>query len=371
MININNVSKLKSLLSDIFYIGLNMSYSYEYIEERICSSSFIKSLEDNNDDSFLYNANSISIAQEIYPRLEKYEIQDLINNTNPLSLWLGEVYFGLFFKYHKSFPFIFLYMPLSLGIYSFDAYHEMDFSQFYSFFKELTNKDTIIEKLLKKNDFNYEQLSVLSGIKKSTLVNYSRNNENIYNAKYETLYTLSKLFNVNINVFAKDIFNEPVAYMYKYNKEDPVFRSALGLLFCKYYDKEIRNTDFDYDPKNNIYKEHHNPSFQLKVIWTEYKEGQGLTFPNQNENIIKAIDEYIKSLPKETDINKHNLVVFEFDGLTESIDYFLSLKNRGFNNIFIINQRYFFQINKNIYRYKIIDNRVNEFLIQRARVIQK
>ena len=367
MVNINSIDKLSALLANLFFIGMRKSYSYDYIEERIDSSSFVRSLEDNNDDSFLYLAKTSDIVLEFFPHLDKEEIDNLLLNNNAMSLWLGDIYIRLFFRFHKSFSFLFLYMPLSLATYSFDVYHEMDFSNFYLFFEELINKKTIIEMLMNKDKLSYEQLSILTGIKRATLMNYSRSNEPIYNTKYEYLFLLSKVFNVNVNIFAKDIYNEPSSDMYRYNKEDPIFRSKLGLLFCKYYDKAIRDTEYSFDSNNNIYI---SSSSSLKVIWTNYKEGQGLVFSNNNDNIITIIDNYLNNISSKDNIANLNLVVFEFDGMSESINYYLKLSNRGLNNIFIINQQYFFQINKSFHKTRTIDNRVNEFLIQRARLLK-
>lgn len=363
MINVNNIDKLKTLFANIFFYGISHSYSYDYIEKNLCNASFIHALEEQNDDSFLYRNTSYAI-QEIYPEVTIEEINQTIVENNSLCLWLGEAYVRLFFAFNKSLSYIFLYFPLSLGIHSFDVYHEMDFHQLYSFFEELSEQETIVSKLLKKREMNKEQLSVLSGIKKNTLLNYTRSNENIYKASYDHLFLLGKILKTNTNIFARRIYSVPTSSMYRYNKEDKVYRLKLGLLFAKYYSREIRDIDYSYDTQKKMYI---GKDSYFDVTWTDYKEGLGLTTTSENKNIQDKVNQYLNEHPG-IDRTKLNLVVFEFDGMSESIDYYLQLNHLGLKNIIIINPLYFFQINSKIHRTQNISDEVNEFLMQRASV---
>lgn len=366
MISVNNIDKIKILFARIFFYGLSKDYSYEYIEKKICDSFFVRMLEEHNDDSFIYNSNIFKVIDDIYLVSSSNVIKEDTLSMNSLCLWLGEAYVRLFFKFAKSFSFIFLYFPLSTTIQAFNIYHEMDFVQLYDLFEELINKETILNKLLKKRSISKEQLSILSGINKNTISNYSRSNDNIYFSNYHNLFIISKILDVNINVFASNIMNKPSESMYLYNKEDEEYRRKLGLLFAEYYIKEIRDAHYIYDTVNGIYK---SGDFYLKVLWTKYQKGLNFVNTNQNMDIRNVITEYLKN--NNVDVSKLSLIIFEFNDMNESIDRYLSLNEFGLKNIFIINQQYFFQINNHLSRTRNITSTVNEYLMQRASLIAK
>ena len=97
MISVNNIDKIKNLLSQMFFYGLTYHYSYEYIEERVCSSSFVEMLEKYNDDSFVYSSGAYKATMEIFSLKSEQLLAESINSTNALCLWLGEAYTRLFF----------------------------------------------------------------------------------------------------------------------------------------------------------------------------------------------------------------------------------------------------------------------------------
>lgn len=360
MINVNDIDKIKALFSAIFFFGLSHDYSPEFIEKQIVNASFVASLETRNDSSFLYRQTLLSSLREVYP-LSNEELEESIRNTNALCLWLGEAYVRLFFAFHKSFAFLFLYFPLSLGIRSFHVYHEMDFGQLCSYFQQRTEEKTLIDLLLTKANLNYEQLSLLSGIKKATLLNYSRNNDSLFAASHHNVFLLSKVFDVPMNAFVKNIWNYPNQSMFRYNKEDPAYRSKLGLLYAQYYDKETRESPYLYDVKKSVFA---SKGSLFKVLWSEPQAGMA-TASKENPNIKKAILKEL-ALGIEADKSQLSLAVFEYGKESDSIAPYLPLRELGLKNVFIINARYFFQINANESKTRQIEDRVNEFLTQRA-----
>ena len=241
MIKINDINKLSNLLSIILYYGFKNNYSYGVIERRIVKSSFIRCLE-NNDESFLYQYDELDILKMIYSN-------DLIDNfniyeTNAISLYLGEMYIKLFYRFHKSFEYIFLYMGLDKATKGFEVYHTMDDSEFYSYFNKECHKESILKMLLNKNQLSLVELSILTGIKIKTLENYSYLNEYIYNGKMEHIYKISNILDVNVSIFMRNIDNYIDTSSYDFDKYNVNYRLYYALNILSYFYKHIRNDNY-------------------------------------------------------------------------------------------------------------------------------
>lgn len=136
MINVNHLDLLTSLFSSIFYYGLKEGYSSTSIQERILNSKYIDELEKGND-FFLLEKSETFVIESIYER--KIEEEALFANTS-LSLWLAEIYIALFFKFNKSFSYLFLYLRLKEAINLYPIYHELDISELIEYFKNQSEK---------------------------------------------------------------------------------------------------------------------------------------------------------------------------------------------------------------------------------------
>lgn len=235
MININDINKISDYLSSIFFYGFSRRYSNISIEERLLSSDIIKDLE-SGDTDFLYNQNIENIIQQIYEVNE--EIDTL--STNAVSLWLGEAYTKLFFTFSKSFSYIFLYFPLETAINAFELYHEMGFSQVFDYFLDLTKSKTILSTLLKKRDISARELSILTSIKYNTIIGYTRNDENIYNAKYENIYLISYVLKVNPNIFLRRINLFTIGFFGSSDNKDYYFHYSLFV--ASFFDRTIKDS---------------------------------------------------------------------------------------------------------------------------------
>ena len=242
MININDLNRINHLFSAIFSYSVFYSYSYSYLEKQIANNFFIASLE-SGDASFLNNYAYDQIIDSIF---NKEITADLINESNSLTNWLGEIYPYLSFRLNKSFSYIFLYLPIAEAIELFDVYHEMDISQLVKYFNSLTEKKTILSLLLKKRNMTAYELSVLTNIKYNTIINYTRNNNQIYEAKYETIYRLSNVLKVPANTFVRNINNYTNSNAYSFDKNNIKYRTYLAYYLSSYFSKDIRHNDYQY-----------------------------------------------------------------------------------------------------------------------------
>ena len=354
MITINDTYKISELISSIIFYGLVRGYSYSSIEERMMRSEVIRDLE-NGDSSFLYKTNIEEIVQKMYALPEEVLF---LGESNSLSMWLGDIYTKLFFKKNKSFSYLFLYYPLNKAIDDYDIYHEMDINQLIKHFSEIEKENTIISLLLKKRGLKVRELSALADVNINTIVSYTRDNENVYNAKYQTIYEMSNILNINPNIFIKRINNFTNSEMYAFDKTNPIYRLYLAYYLASYFDKEIAETKYDQVDNNLV-----NSDSVFSAIWTSPTIG-GLYTPNKNEEISKLVKEYKAN---HKDNKKTTLVIFEFNQISDNLDSFLDLINEGFYKIIIINQCYYFSLSKNKKIRKEILDFVNEASIRKAK----
>ena len=120
MINYSNLYRLYDLLGEIIFYGFHHHFSSEYIEESIISSIVFKDYLDKGNDSFINNLSQ----KEVFQRTYGIDIEDDdFHKLNTISMWLGEAYLRLYFKYHKSMSFIFMYFTLDKMTNLFGVYH--------------------------------------------------------------------------------------------------------------------------------------------------------------------------------------------------------------------------------------------------------
>lgn len=354
MINVNDLYEISSLLSDIFFYGLAYDYSSSSIEERIVKSEIAKCLEEG-DSSLLFQKNPEEIVQDVY-RLPEEVL--FVAESNSLGEWLGEMYTKLFFKKNKSFSYLFLYLPLEEAINLFDLYHEMDGNQLLKRFEELEKKNTILSLLLKKKRIKIRELSALTNINVDTIISYTRSNSHIYNAKYQNIYSISSVLKINPNIFVERINNYTNSEMYSFDKTSPLYRLYLAYFLASYFDGDIAKTKYQLVDNTLVSK-----NDVLAVVWTE-PIGGPLHSTNKNDEVLKAANEYKNS---HKDISNTVLVIFEFNQISDEIDYYLPLKEYGFKKVLIINQMYFFSISSDRHLRREITDTINEASIRNAK----
>lgn len=204
--NLNNyIASIAQLISGSIYLSSRI----ETVEERLLKSEIIKDLEDN-DESFL-NVPLETIFMNTFNIEPPLKVFGLFNSC---FYWVSEAYLRLFFRYKKSFSYLFLLLPLKKCIELFELYHQMDFKEMYKLFERLMNENKILPLLIKKNVLTMKTLSKLSNINYYSIDSYCRNDNKLFNASYKNLLSLSKTLNVNINIFLEklDIKNLELYY---------------------------------------------------------------------------------------------------------------------------------------------------------------
>ena len=347
-------------MANIISYGLVKEYSLEVIEDRISFSDMFRRLE-NSDSSFL---NERTMHQEIGLIYSRDIDVDLYENKTSIAYWLGEAYIRLFFKFHKSIFYIFLYFPLEDMINAYHLYHEMDWSELYSFFKEKTESKTLLTMLIKKRGLSVNKLSTLTGISINTIQYYCSNDNHLFEAKYAYIDQIALALKVNSNLFLKEIHNYTNSSEYDFDRTNPFYRSYLGLNYVSYYSLEIKNRNYKLDKANNVFI---SGNKYLKVLWTKSEKLIEST-ERLNEQIAKLINNYSKVVSQK---NRSNtiLVVFEFNKTSKNIKPYLSQMKYGYEKIFIVNQELIMCIYNDYWVSYLTDSVVNGLIEQAKKEI--
>ena len=346
-------------MSTIVHYGLEKAYSLSFMEEHIGSCSFVRDLEERSDSSFLNRITSTQIVEEIYGKdIDKA----VLNNRSDISIWVGEAYIRLFFKYHKSFAYLFLYFPIDEMLNRYTIYHEMDWTQLYELFKEKTSKKTLLKSLIEKRNISVNKLSVISNISQATLQYYCESDERLYLASFKHINALSFALNINSNIFLESIHNYTNSAAYSFDKTRQDYRSYLGLNFASYFSQEINSMRFEYDSDKNIFE---GKGMYLKVLWTASKPIINID-SSYNPSIETILGKYSTKIPTEQRCH-YIVVVFEYDHISTTAKAYEALISKfGFKRIIIINQEYYISINNKVLTFEISDY-LNMQMIEKAK----
>ncbi|MCQ3035329.1 MAG: hypothetical protein MJ248_03840 [Bacilli bacterium] len=344
MINVNDINSISLLLSSTFFYGFDRQISEDVIEARIINNKYIGYLE-NGDSSFLIYTKQETIIESIFERNIDPEV---ILKTNPLSLWLGDIYTKLFFTFNKSFSFLFLYLPIKKAIELFSVYHEMDNSQLIDLFEKMVKAKTVISLLLEREQLTIGELSSLTGVNYNTIVSYTRDNEFIYNAKLDSIYKISQVLDVNINLFVRKINNLTNSSFYEFDKTNYRYRLYLAFYLASYIDKELRNSSFELNDEKL-----RDAKNVFDVLWTD----------SNNEDVLLLAQEY----KKNKDVTNTILSIFDYKKTVskESLDRFETL---GYKKIFIISATNIYKITKDSKVSKEITSTINDSMIRQAKL---
>ena len=187
------------LLERVLSFAHQNLYSFGYVESRIVNNDFFKSLE-KSDEGYSPIITDNELIKELFPD-SKMNLEDV-----PLynqCLWAAESYLKIQEETSLTFEAIFLYIPLDEMYNYFPIYHEMDFSQIVSRFKELYLLDSVLQKLIDRSGFTICDISNKTNINKDTLYSLKDRRRDIKNASVLLVSTLANLFKVRVETIAE------------------------------------------------------------------------------------------------------------------------------------------------------------------------
>ena len=342
MICYSNLDQLYDLLAEIFFFGFNQGFSSTFIEERISNSQIFQHYLDRGDDSFLDNLGQKEILSSIYP----IDINDSdLHHLNTICMWLGEAYLRLYFKYHRSMSFLFLYLSLDKMSQLFSVYHEMDWTQLYQYFEALIDSKSMLSLLLKNRKMTAYQLSALSGISYQTIKNYTRSNRNIYNASFANISKLSSILDVDIHMFDEQLPNVVDGSFLDLEIKDMVYLTHYGYHIVSYFDEDIGKGNYAFDAELGMLTDN---SHYIKAIVS-------------SEANNKAIQLAIENFLLECNVFLLNVTIIIFID-DEMNDFELNLT--GFEKAFIITPQSLVILHQDTYRIKPIPTYLHDAAIR-------
>ncbi len=232
-------------LGAIFTYGLNKSYSFKAIEEKVVATYFIDRLENNEYD----------IESKIEEIVEE-TFNTKLNETVDISfkgLFIAESYFKLFLFFNRSFEYLFLYWPLEEFVNKYSLYHEMDFSNLRKDFDLKRQQTSLLKKLCLERNIKLSEISKLTGLNINTLKRYNESDKYLNAASYEAIHRLSSLFKVKENIFSANLNVYLDQSIYLSDKSNDDYRNYLGLYYANYFDSRINEKEATYDKKNNCF----------------------------------------------------------------------------------------------------------------------
>ena len=197
----NNKDKFTEYISQIFSLCVETKIHFDVITDAIAKSTFIKNIE-SGDYSYINNKTYYEIFIEIFDK--EYTTNNNYMNYND-AYWCGYAYSKLFYKYRKSFSYIFLKISLENMMNMYKTYHEMDISQLYEKFEIEMGKDSVLRLLLKKHSMSGAELSRRTGLSIGTINNLKKDDRNLYNATFNTVYSIALVLDEPGNMFLEKI----------------------------------------------------------------------------------------------------------------------------------------------------------------------
>ena len=357
MIQANKIYRLYDILSYLIFYGINNKYPFLIIEEKLCKSEFIKSLENNNASIYLYRHNLQDIFKDVYG--EDITIND-ITKTNPISMWVSEAYIRLFYKFHKTFHYLFLVIHLDKAISLFNVYHEMDYEQLYELFTKLQSNFKLLNALIDEKNITIRQLSLLSSISEHTLYNYSKNNNKLYSASFNNIVSIANILNIDSNIFIEKLDNQEDYSIYSFDKTNITYRSYLAIYYLDYY-YGINSNKYTFDINQSAFS---NNSEFIKILFLESND----SYIRISNDINPDIEPLVKKYKEEIGSENNKLVIFEWNQISKNDKAYKLLSKYGFEDIYIINQENIIRINaKGKTSIKHIQEFVSNYLIIKSR----
>lgn len=337
MIEASYYSYIEEALAYLLEYGLSNRYSFGAIEEIIVKSSLISGLEDNDFNASLIPEDYVAQAYGV----EKVGRLDLSYET----LFYAQGYLDLFFRFRKSFGYLFLYLPLEYFVEHYDAFHEMDISKLEDHFMEATKKTPLLKKLLESRDIKLTELSILCDINIHSLHKYVQKDEHLYKASFATIYALYKALRVSPNIFVPNLYVFLDNGAFRFDQEDVAYRNRLGLLFAAYFDPCIQKDHYQYDAKNGCILTRKG-KLNIKVLIEDYS--------SYDLETLKAAGD------KDT-----YLILYDYSFGDHNWDELKPLGDLGYAEVFLIGQEYVYILGKK--RKKFISATVYQMLVAQAK----
>lgn len=203
MVDYQYKQRFTDYLGRIISIAVKRKIVFQVITQKLSDSDLLKEIE-NGDYFLILNYTPEELFSKIFDMDPVVETSYFKYDD---AYWCGYIYANIFYRYDKNFPYIFLILPLEELLDMYPLYHEMDISSLFNYYDELEKKETLLSRLLKYRQIKATKLSILTGISFETIKYYKKNNQNIYNANFNTIKKIAIVLNIDDRIFLENNFH--------------------------------------------------------------------------------------------------------------------------------------------------------------------
>lgn len=195
------MDKYIDIIARLYSLAIDFKMNPDAISERIIKSEIIRDIERRNYCD-LDNNTFRSISYFLFPEINAQD--DYLFNYDR-GYWCGYVYMSLFYELKKPISYIILKLPLKELMEMYDVYHEMDISFLFEYFKEIENRNTIIEIILDRYNLSVTKLSKESNVPLRTIKNFKKDDENLYKGTFLNVHRIALALDLPDNLFLKTL----------------------------------------------------------------------------------------------------------------------------------------------------------------------
>lgn len=193
----SDIKHIQELFGRLFVIAVQNKINFFSFTTMLAKSEFVSKIEQNHYDDYFNKPLEDIFFHITHNRIKVEESYGIYND----AYWCGISYFNLYLKTHKPLSYIFLKLPLATLIDVYAIFHEMDFSSLLDYFQKKEKEKTILRLLCEQNKCSLTKLSVITGIKATTLAKYNASDEALYRGSFQNIIKIARYFDVTVNMF--------------------------------------------------------------------------------------------------------------------------------------------------------------------------
>lgn len=192
-------SKYKDKFGVLFSMLHEVGFRDEIITKAVLEHPFFSCFEEDKSEVFLKTSIETIIA-DVFRKKDAY-----LDYALPFVAeyyWAGQMYFVLLKKAAIPLERSLLIYPLNTMVERFNPYHEMHEDELIKRYLLDEERIGVFHSLKHLRNLSIRELSILTGIKETTLISYNKN-KFLWNASFQKISLLADVFRVRMATFKK------------------------------------------------------------------------------------------------------------------------------------------------------------------------
>lgn len=192
-----DTKQVKETFARLFVLAVQNKINFQAFTSNLEKSELASKIE-NEQFSDCFN---FSLEKLFFEITEKSIEKDTSFGIYNDAYWCGYSYFEIQQRTKKSFAFIFLKLPFNKLMNLYPIYHEMDISSLLNYFVKIDKEVTILRLLCLRKGCSIPELSLQTGVNKTTLAKYNASDESLRKASFSSIYKIATFFEVPYTLF--------------------------------------------------------------------------------------------------------------------------------------------------------------------------